>query len=187
MAIRTGHGSGRGQPRIEVLPIDELPVGLPAPTRPAPVRQSTGKFEKSTGTTELARLGGKAKSEARQLGALLALWQAPEGHEYAPYARLGREWRDAHLAQLAATVAGGEVGPGPASIVSSAAIQLAASRWLADLGARTCDPKMMVEASKLADSSRQNLLAAHELAAREAKARPHETSIERLERRLGIT
>jgi WD40 repeat protein len=38
------------------------------------------------------------------------------------------------MEQLGATVGGGEVGPGPASIVSSAALQLGASRWLSDQG-----------------------------------------------------
>ena len=69
---------------------------------------------------------------------------------------------------------GGEVGPGPASVVSTAALQMAASRWLADEGARTGSAKMLLDASRLADSSRQNLLAAHELAAREAAARPRD-------------
>jgi hypothetical protein len=49
---------------------------------------------------------------------------------------------------------------------------LGASRYLADLGAQNGAPKLLSEAAKLADSSRQNLLAAHELCAREAKARP---------------
>jgi len=33
VALRNGHGAGKGTPRIEVLPIDELPVGVPAPQR----------------------------------------------------------------------------------------------------------------------------------------------------------
>jgi hypothetical protein len=78
------------------------------------------------------------------------------------------------MAQLAATVGGGEVGPGPASIVSSAALQLAASRWLADRGAESGAAGLLLSASRLADASRQNLLAAHELAAREAQARPRQ-------------
>jgi uncharacterized protein (UPF0261 family) len=75
------------------------------------------------------------------------------------------------MATLAATVGGGHVGPGPASIVSTAAIQLGAARYLSDLGAKNGDAKMLLDASRLADSSRQNLLAAHELAAKEALAR----------------
>lgn len=172
MTLRTGHGTGAGVPRIEVLPVDELPDGIPAPARPAPARDASGKFLPSDGTSALAREGGKARAEALQLAQLLGLWEPPEGHEFAPYARLGREWRDAHMSQLAATVGGGSVGPGPASVVSSAALQLGASRYLSDLGARTGDAKMLLDASRLADASRQNLLAAHELCAKEAQARP---------------
>jgi hypothetical protein len=76
------------------------------------------------------------------------------------------------MAQLAATVGGGEVGPGPASVIASAALQLGASRWLSDQGAELGDARMLLDASRLADASRQNLLAAHELCAREAQARP---------------
>jgi hypothetical protein len=76
------------------------------------------------------------------------------------------------MAQLSATVGGGRIGPGPASVVASAAMQLAASRWLADVGAERGDAKALGDASRLADASRANLLSAHELAAKEAVARP---------------
>ncbi len=171
MALRAGHGRGAGVPRIEVLPADELPAGVAARARPVATRDGAGRFTPGAGTIELARTGGRAAAESRQLGALLGLWTPPEGHAFAPYARLAREWRDGHMAQLAATVAGGEVGPGPASIVSTAAIQLGASRWLADVGARAGDAKALLDASRLADASRQNLLASHELCAKEAVAR----------------
>lgn len=171
MALRSGHGHGAGVPRIEVLPADELPVGVPGAARPAAARDDAGRFIKGPGTAELARAGGKAAQEARQLARLLGLTEVPEDHPFAPYARLAREWRDDHMAQLAETVGGGEVGPGPASIVSTAALQLAASRWLSDLGAQSGDAKSLLEASKLGNDSRQNLLAAFELCAREAKAR----------------
>lgn len=172
MTLRKGHGNGAGVPRVEVLPVDELPVGLPAPAGPAPNRDEAGRLLPGPGTADLARRAAQARWEAAQLGQLLGLWTPPEGHPYAPYARLAREWRDGHMAQLAATVGGGHVGPGPASIVSTAALQMAASRWMSDLGAQSSNPKLLLDASKLADSSRQSLLAAHELAAKEAQARP---------------
>jgi hypothetical protein len=34
MALRTGHGNGAGVPRIEVLPVDELPAGVPGNAGP---------------------------------------------------------------------------------------------------------------------------------------------------------
>ena len=155
-----------------MLPVDELPDGIAEPARPAAVRDSAGRFVKGGGTSELARRGAKARHESKQLAQLLGLWNCPEDHAYAPYSRLAREWRDSHIKELAATVGGGEVGAGPASIVSTAALQLSASRYLSDQGAKMSDAKLLLDASRLADSSRQNLLAAHELCAREAKARP---------------
>lgn len=166
--------SSQGRRRPLVPRVDELPAGVPAPARPAPQRDATGRFQAGAGTTELARAGGLAAGEARQLGQLLGLWEVPEGHSFAPYARLAREWRDAHIAQLAATVGGGRIGPGPASVISSAAMQLAASRLLYDVGADVGEAKLLLDASKLADASRANLLSAHELAAKEAKARPRD-------------
>lgn len=176
MSLRTGHGAGAGVPRIEVLPPDELPAGVPGPARSDATRDASGKFLPGPATSEIARSGALAAHQSRQLAALLGLWTPPEEHAYAPYARLAREWRDQHMAQLAATVGGGAVGPGPASIVSSAALQMAASRWLSDRGAETGDARMLLDASRLANDSRQNLLAAHELAAREAAARPVDPS-----------
>jgi hypothetical protein len=171
MALRSGHGTGAGVPRIEVLPVDEQPAGLPAPARRAPERDSLGRLLPGPGTSDLAREGARAAHEARQLAQLLGLWTPPEGHQYARYAQLAREWRDQHSTAMAATVAGGQVGPGPASIIASAALQMAASRWLSDRGAENGDARMLLDASRLMDASRQNLLAAHELCAKEAVAR----------------
>lgn len=170
MALRSGHGTGKGVPRIEVLPVDELPAGVAAPSGPLPARDDAGKVLPGAGAAQLGKLGGQAASESRQLANLLGIRQIPDDHPYAPYTKLARRWRDAHMSQLASTVGAGSVGPGPASIVASAALQLAASRYLADLGATNGDAKMLLDASKLANESRQNLLAAHELCAGEAKS-----------------
>jgi hypothetical protein len=187
MALRTGHGNGAGVPRVEVLPADELPAGVPASARPEPARDTAGRLLPSPGTTALARQGARAAHECRQLDRLLGLWTPDESHPYAPYARMAREWRDDHMAQLAASVGGGSVGPGPASIVSTAAMQLAASRYLYDVGARGGDAKALLESSRLADSSRQSLLAAHELCAREVVARgQHAPAVPEWMRRLGV-
>ena len=179
MTLRKGHGSGAGVPRIEVLPADELPAGVPAPAEPAASRDASGRFVRGPGASEAARRAAKARHQQRALARLMGLRELPEGHPFAPYRRLGSDWRDAHMAQLAATVAGGEVGPGPASMVASAALQLSHSRYLADLASESGDPALMASASRLADASRQNLLAAHELAAKEAAARPPDHSATR--------
>jgi len=85
---------------------------------------------------------------------------------------MSRRWFDQHTATLASTVGGGELSPGVTSIVASAALALAGSRWAYDLGLSSGDAKLVALGAKLADQSRHSLLTAHELAAREAKARP---------------
>lgn len=77
MALRTGHGNGAGVPRIEVLPPDELPRGLPAtasgtsPAAPPAERGPAGRLVAGQAARELARRGGFAKAaKERQLRAL---------------------------------------------------------------------------------------------------------------------
>lgn len=175
MALRKPHGAaaerGLPGPRVEVLPPDELPAGVPGPARPVADRDTSGRFVKGSGTKALARKAGKAAGESKQLARLLGLRELAEDHPYAPYARLAREWRDEQMTIVASMVGGGQVSPGVASIISTAAMQMAASRWAADQGASELNPKHMLEFSRLADASRQNILAAHELAAREGQIR----------------
>ena len=57
-------------------------------------------------------------------------------------------------------------------MVASAALQLGASRYAFDKFAATADASWAKLGSSLANDSRQNLLAAYELATREAHARP---------------
>jgi hypothetical protein len=46
------------------------------------------------------------------------------------------------------------------------------SRYLSDRAAATGDPELAMRSARLGETSRQHLLAAHELCAREAEARP---------------
>jgi hypothetical protein len=85
---------------------------------------------------------------------------------FEPFLRAARAFRRLHVTQLARSVGGGHCGPAPSSIVASAALQLAASRFAFEVLGD------MVLGSRLANDSRQNLLAAFELTAREAAARP---------------
>lgn len=172
MTLRSGHGDCKGTPRIEVMAADEALAGVQAPARPAPGRDAAGRLLKGASASEFARQGGIAARESKQLARLMGLQEFDESHPWHPYYQLARSWRDSHMATLAETIGGGVVGPGPASIVSSASLQLAASRYLSDQGALNGDAKLLLDASRLSDASRQNLLAAHELVAREAKARP---------------
>jgi hypothetical protein len=104
---------------------------------------------------------------------------------FRPYKAAAVSFRRAQCTELAKNVGGGECGPAPSAIVASAALQLAWSRFLSDLAAAEGDPDLALKASKLADASRQNLLAAWELCALEAKAREGTPGAERWNRLLG--
>jgi len=172
MALRNGHGNGTGQPRIEVLPVDELPAGIPDSYRsehPPPAGER-GRFAPGN---HLAALGGKAKAGSTRLARRLGIVDLPGTAPFAPYKRAASAFRRFHVARLAASVGGGQCGPAPASVVATAAWQLAASRYLFDLVASgELGPDALKLASQLGNDSRQNLLASHELCAREAKAQP---------------
>lgn len=174
MTLRAGHGAGKGVPHVEVCPADELPAGVPAPARRAAAanRAPGGLLQPGEGTRAMARAGGLAKAEGLRAERLLGRVDLPDDHPMLPYRRDAADWRDAHLARLAETVGGGECGPAVQAIVSTAALQHAASRWLFDKATMEQSAEMALQASRLGDASRQNLLASHELCAREADAAP---------------
>ncbi len=171
MALRTGHGTGAGVPRVEVLPPDELPAGVPADAREGSPhdRGEAGRFAPGN---SLARTGGHAKRGTSRLTARLGLSVLPDGDAFAPYRRAAATFRRVQCAELARTVGGGVCGPGPSSVVASAALALAWSRYLSDQAAATGDAELAMRSARLGETSRQHLLAAHELVAREATARP---------------
>lgn len=169
MTLRKGHGTGAGEPRIEVLPPNELPAPLPAPPDPV-ARRRNGTVDGSEAAKLLGARGGAAKASRARLVSSLGLTKLAADSAFAAYRDAGDQFVTQHLAELA-RVSGGEVGPGPASIVTSAAVQLAASRFWSDRAAAACDPSLWALASSLANASRQNLLAAYELGVREGEAR----------------
>lgn len=170
MTLRKGHGKGAGQPRIEVLPANELPAGVPedAPPTERPQRGPDGRFLSGN---RLSAQGGKRKAGALALARKLGLSQE-QSEQFRPYLRHAEQWRRHKVNELAATVGGGQCGAGPSSIIATAARQLASSMYLFDLATASGDPELHARASKLGNDSRQNLLAAHELAAKEAASRP---------------
>jgi hypothetical protein len=87
MALRAGHGAGAGVPRVEVLPPDELPAGMPVDARPGgPAdRGDAGRF--AHGNT-MARAGGRAKRGKSRLTSRLGLADVPRGVGRAS----GRRW-----------------------------------------------------------------------------------------------
>ena len=165
MALRAGHGRGAGQPRIEVLPVDELPAGVAAPK---PQTQALARPPYAAGSAEAreaGRRGGQRKAGTTALASKIGLAKAFADPSFEPYRRAAEAFAKLHVRTLAQSVGGGVCGPAPASIVWSAGLQLAASRWAFEAAG---DPAL---GSRLANDSRQNLLAAFELCAREAVAR----------------
>jgi hypothetical protein len=175
MALRNGHGTGAGSPRVEVLPADELPrpvaVAGSADGERVPLRFKGGPIRDSETARELGRRGGEAKARRVRLIDSLGLKKLTDDASFRPYRDAAEEFVSHHLAELAKQ-AGGSVGPAPSTMVASAALQLAASRWAFDRGAEANDAGLIKLGSSLANDSRQNLLAAYELATREAQARP---------------
>lgn len=169
MTVQRSHG----RPYPLVSPPDELPAGVPAPSGPPEIRRNErGQPADAQSQRALASLGGQARAERVRLERLLGRVELADDHPLLPYRRDAADWRDAHLARLRDTVGGGECGPAVQAIISTAALQHAASRWLFDRSVIELSAKLALEASKLGDASRQNILAAHELCAREAQSRP---------------
>lgn len=161
MTLRSGHGTGRGVPRVEVLPPDELPPAMGSDAVRAE-RDSQGRFlpGNRSGSQKRLRVGPKGLTGIDRTSP-----------EFRPFASWGARY-GAHRRRELAKLHGGEVSAGVGAIVESAAIAMAASRYLSAKGAETGDPELFKQSSALAATARQHELAAWELAAREAAARP---------------
>lgn len=161
MPVQNSHG----RPRPQVPRADELPPGVQAPEQAEAGTERTtgGRFAKGASTTQ--RKGGRALknrtalSHTRGLSSLLAL------PAFKPYLGQAKAFARQHVGTLARSVGGGECDAGAASVVTTAALQLAASRFLFDQAAETGDPDLFLKAAKLGDQSRANLLSARELVA----------------------
>ena len=139
MTLRTGHGKGAGEPRIEVLPADELPNGVQA-FEHAPSKSERDEHGKlMPGSSTIQSRGGKARRAATRLARTLGLSELSDSAAFGPYKRAGAAFRRFHVAALARSVGGGHCGPGPSSIVATAAWQLGVSRYLFDRAAESGD------------------------------------------------
>src|SRR5580693_6930540 len=101
MALRNGHGTGAGMPRIEVLTASELPAGVPGDARAESPndRGAGGRFARGN---SLARRGGLAKRGASPLTSRLGLAPLSDGDSFAPYRRAAAAFRRAECAALRA-------------------------------------------------------------------------------------
>lgn len=171
----------QGRRRPLVPRSDEMTEGLPAPASPPDPakaealarveRADDGRLASSEAAAALGRLGGLAKARkdravaevptlVRELGL-----RAVSAEDLLPYLADAQEFARAEIARLAEICGGGECGIAPASMVQSAALQLAGSRYAFAQGE-------LITGSRLADASRANLMSARDECAREARARP---------------
>ena len=175
MALRSGHGNGRGVPRIEVLPADEQPVGVPAPASVPPPpeapgqRDALGRITDRRLASEMGRRGGYERARrAQQLRALQGLGlhgDAPAGlREYLADAD---DFARHEVDRLARECGGGVCPPNAAALVQQAALAMAASRASYAAGDLTAGARLGAEV-------RSCLLGARELCVREAQARPRD-------------
>lgn len=157
---------------VEVLPADEQPAGLPAPVPASagPERDAHGRF--LPGARAAASKGGRARKNRTRLAAQLGLEDLAAAEDFRPYLEAADDFMRAHSAYLAEHVGGGAIGPDVGAIIVTAAWQLAASRYLNAKAIREGgDADLLGQASRLGNDSRQNLLAARELAAKAAHDR----------------
>lgn len=103
---------------------------------------------------------------------------------YRPFARWGARY-GAHRRQELAELHGGKISAGVGAMVESAALALAASRFVHLLAAETGDPELFKQAAGMASTARQDELAAWELAAREAAGRPRPSPVDALFAKFG--
>ena len=186
MALRAGHEERTGAPlRVETLAADEQPIGIPAPSEPAPPPEaagkgrSNGKIADRSLAIELGRRGGQARAakaaELKALTGLGLLGATPD--VLRPYLDAANEFASSEVERLARECGGG-VCP-----QNAAALVLAAARAMAGSCAAYATGELALGA-KLGAEMRQNLLGARELTVREAQSRPKQSAREALTARI---
>lgn len=165
MVMRRAHGKGADAlVRVERKPLDEV-----APLCAEDTEAALASAAKRGRPFEPGNAAAKNKRPALASVSGMPLDAADPAYKRA----LGwaRRYRGRRVRELAVQH-GGELSAGVCAIVTSSSLDMAASRYLSGLAAKTGDPALMIQASKLAQSSRQHELTAIELASREAAARP---------------
>ena len=162
MPARSGrpNGAGKHPVYVEVSPADELRPATPANTDRAE-RTADGRFAPGNAVARSQRLRPGALGGARIDTTL---------PEYRPFARWGQRYA-AHRRRELAAAHGGEISAGVGAIVESAALAMAASRFMTFLGSQSGDADQLAKAARLSETARQHELAAWELASRECQVR----------------
>jgi hypothetical protein len=154
---RSGHGTGRGAPRIEVPPVEEGAKGTPAP-QPSPQAMPRPPYAAgSPEAREAGRRGGKESAERNALADELGLNKPADE----PRRRRAEAFRKAEVRHLKRNIGGGKLSPGARLMVKLAA-------WGGAAAEKAFEEGRDADGNKLAEGVRQNLLAAHAKAAKEA-------------------
>jgi hypothetical protein len=174
MALRAGHGRGAGSPHVEVLPPDELPQAQAGGADPlATGRDAAQRVRTTAAARAMARLPRRSRFLPRKLAC---------DPRFEPHNRRRLEWQRKRLAELSA--AHGGVSHGVGAMLNAAAWLYAGGEFAAELAAEAGDLEGFKAAATLTSTARQHELAAWELAAREAQARPKQSARERIEARI---
>lgn len=143
----------------------------PIPTRPGHITKLPG-VNYQTISAGFANLGPTDKWRKRAGRMVNVMWNNRTQKEFEPYLKEAQEWLKDACMQLA-LASGGVCGPIEANALATAAWQTAYARfWMAKAAEDPSNLQLFQVASKVADSARQNALAAYDIAARLAKARP---------------
>lgn len=165
MALRTAHGAGADAlVRVETSPADELP--------PLDAQDTAEGLAMAKRRGRPFQRGNRAAANRKP--ALATVCGMPLDASDPAYRKaLGwaRRYRGQRVRELTVQH-GGALSAGVCGMITSSAIDMAHSRYLAAKAAATGEVDLMVAASKLAQSSRQQELTALEVASREAAARP---------------
>lgn len=176
--IRAAHGNGASALlRVETPPLDELPT--------------PNAHDTDQGLALASRRGrpfqpGNAAAANRRPKMARAGLEVPKGDPaWLRFEKQSRRWVQRRCRELA-ILHGGYLGSGPSSMLASAGLALASSRFAYAKGAETGDIALLKQGAQLADYARQQELTAVALAERESAGRkltlPQETDLQRIER-----
>ena len=187
MALRTGHGTGAGVPRVEVLPPRRTAGWCAGGCRRG---QPDGRHGGGPVRPRQPPQRARGPSQARDLAS-----DGPAGALHAARRRCVRALPRVRCHLPPRPVRRGS--PAPSEVARVAPGRRASwprppSPWpgratlFSDRAATTGDPELAMRSARLGETSRQHLLAAHELCAREAAARPRKPADAQAELRRRI-
>lgn len=140
------------------------------PSRPSHITKLPG-VNYQTLAAGFANLGPTDRWRKRAGRMVNVMWNQRTQKEFEPYLKEAQEWLKDACMQLA-LASGGVCGPIEANALATAAWQTAYARyWMAKAAEDPTNTSLFQTASKVADSARQNSLAAYDIAARLAKTR----------------